>query len=81
MVMGKICPPGLNDEGGVQTPHVPTDEEMKSCDYARRAGTSCLRRNPWTKEIADWITCWNCFLSPTKNLGDRLFVKAESGVP
>ena len=77
MVMDKAYPSRVDDEGGVSVPHIPTDEEMGKCAFAQRAGTSCLRRDPWTKEIADWITCLNCFLYPTNGLGDRFFIKAE----
>jgi len=77
MVTAKAYPPSVDDEGGVSVPHIPTDEEMGNCAFAKRAGASCLRRDPWTKEIADWITCLNCFLYPTKGLKDRFFIKAE----
>ncbi len=61
----RVLPPRYEKEpGGV--PHVPTDEEMRECDYAKRVGEKCPRIGAEeqagagvTIPLVDCATCLN----------------------
>ncbi|MFH1582557.1 MAG: hypothetical protein ABIA08_02270 [bacterium] len=37
----ELYPAAFEDEGGVSIPHIPTDEEMANCVFAKRTDTKC----------------------------------------
>ena len=51
-------------KGGVQLPHIPTDEEMENCGYARKASAVCPRKERKQQMVAGGpmppINCSTC---------------------
>lgn len=66
-----IYPPSVEDEGGVEVPHEPTEEEVLDCAFAERADTRCPAGKNRT------INCRNCSYHPWR----RVFSEVGSRSP
>ncbi len=69
------CFPSSHTGGGVRLPHIPTEEEMDNCGYAKRKEAVCPRkkgeRQPIAGGPAPLIDCASCPHHPTNMLVRR----------
>jgi len=63
-------PPAFDNEGGVQVPHVPEQDEMDSCTFAKKARKECPAME--RKEVA----CGTCQCNIHNIAFEKAFVHA-----
>lgn len=75
----KIYPPPYEDEGGVHIPHIPTEEEMEYCAFAKEAGVECLRKEFIFGAPSQQRSCGTCTYHPYKKAIKKMFIVSKGG--
>ena len=65
--MADVFPIRFADEGGVQVPYLPAEEEMENCGWAAKNNAACPRKEGKTVATGDsseLVNCATCSYNP-----------------